>query len=1019
VRKQHLEFLVLSRDCWKASVLAKARTRSRTASSMSRVSLQFELLVRTDLPRPGECRPAEARYGEREADQCARLQHVSNPIDAARDHAPASSMAHCQYRCDNDQSTPSNPADDGRSQRVPAAMKISTLITVAALVQAFDVFDLASADDIVLPTPFLDRNQPANVVYHLDKPATGKGQLRIAWTDACGRLVEQREIGFELAQASDVAMLLDMRRAVSANNELQAHLSFVGVNEAGADDRRENDAAMSFTVRPPGQGWRDYQIIMWQQHSAGQDAALKKLGVTAGMVSASRSGEVAKFAEKQIEPLLANDLRWYVENIATDFYSAYHRWFPDRPNNWLFAVARRLYREKPLDIAAFVREPSLSDPQWLKEIRDRLIETVRAHYPYRPLYYSLGDETGIADLAAFWDFDFSSYSLSEMRKWLQEQYGSLAALNRQWGSDFARWDMVVPMTTREVMQRSDANFSAWADFKEWMDVAFARALMMGTEAVHSADPDALAAIEGGQIPGWGGYNYLHLSTAVDVMELYDYGGNVDIVRSLNPDIVILTTSFEGGPREAHRVWRALLRGSRGLILWDEKSEFVREDGSPGVRGREAAAYFGEIRAGLGALLIASPRHTDPVAILYSPASFRTQWLLDQKPKGEAWSRRDASAEYEDNEIRTSTRSYSEMVQNLGLQPQFVSSELVEHGALRRGSYRILILPHAISLSSDEATEIRRFVDRGGTVIADVEPGTFDQHSRGLAASLLQDVFGVWGPASPTESSFGKGRAIRLIPVDPRHPDNSSADLQNGAMRRMSRVFAAEGVEPAFVVHAVDDSEPVTDVETHVFRNGDVTVIALQRDLPSSSESSDAREDRASRSAAEAVVLKLPGAGFIYDLRTGRTLGRASQLVLDLDPIAPTILSVSSTPLHSPTISGPRRLRLGETAQIQLGVPGTSRATQHVLHVDAIDPAGNPVPCYSGNVLAPGGKAPWILPLAFNDGIGTWSIRVTDRLSGQVATLSIEVSAPRKAARQAHANEAWQSPRVKTARHLPW
>lgn len=44
-------------------------------------------------------------------------------------------------------------------------MKISTLITVAALVQAFGVYDLASADDIVLPTPLLDRNQPATVVY--------------------------------------------------------------------------------------------------------------------------------------------------------------------------------------------------------------------------------------------------------------------------------------------------------------------------------------------------------------------------------------------------------------------------------------------------------------------------------------------------------------------------------------------------------------------------------------------------------------------------------------------------------------------------------------------------------------------------------------------------------------------------------------------------------------------------------------------------------------------------------------
>jgi hypothetical protein len=34
--------------------------------------------------------------------------------------------------------------------------------------------------------------------------------------------------------------------------------------------------------------------------------------------------------------LLRNDLRWYAENIATDFYSEYHRYFPERPNNWKF-----------------------------------------------------------------------------------------------------------------------------------------------------------------------------------------------------------------------------------------------------------------------------------------------------------------------------------------------------------------------------------------------------------------------------------------------------------------------------------------------------------------------------------------------------------------------------------------------------------------------------------------------------------------------------------------------------------
>jgi hypothetical protein len=80
VRKQHLEFLVLSRDCWKASVLAKARTRSRTASSMSRVSLQFELLVRTDLPRPGECRPP--RHDTASARQTNAHDYSTFPIES-------------------------------------------------------------------------------------------------------------------------------------------------------------------------------------------------------------------------------------------------------------------------------------------------------------------------------------------------------------------------------------------------------------------------------------------------------------------------------------------------------------------------------------------------------------------------------------------------------------------------------------------------------------------------------------------------------------------------------------------------------------------------------------------------------------------------------------------------------------------------------------------------------------------------------------------------------------------------
>jgi hypothetical protein len=182
---------------------------------------------------------------------------------------------------------------------------------------------------------------------------------------------------------------------------------------------------------------------------------------------------------------------------------------------------QKRYRDNPLDPEALVRKPSLSDREWLAKIRDRLMRVVAAQRPYRPLYYNLGDETGIADLAAFWDFDFSEYSLAAMRDWLKERYGSLTALNQEWGSELARWQEVRPVTTREAMLRSDQNFAAWADFKEWMDVAFAHAIAYGAEAIHEADPEAVAAVEGGQIPGWGSYDYSPLAGSIDAMEPYD------------------------------------------------------------------------------------------------------------------------------------------------------------------------------------------------------------------------------------------------------------------------------------------------------------------------------------------------------------------------------------------------------------------------------------------------------------------------------------------------------------------
>ena len=142
----------------------------------------------------------------------------------------------------------------------------------------------------------------------------------------------------------------------------------------------------------------------------------------------------------------------------------------------------------------------------------------------------------------------------------------------------------MPELTDTAMRRTDDNYSAWADFKAWMDVAFARAVQAGTEAVHQADPTALAGLEGGQIPGWGGYDYSLLAPAVDVMEIYDEGNAVELARAFHPNLISLRTSFATGPREVHAAWRHLLRGGRGMIVWDERNDVVQADGEPGPRG---------------------------------------------------------------------------------------------------------------------------------------------------------------------------------------------------------------------------------------------------------------------------------------------------------------------------------------------------------------------------------------------------------------------------------------------------
>ena len=695
--------------------------------------------------------------------------------------------------------------------------------------------------------------------------------------------------------------------------------------------------------------WTDYQIIMWQGPSEAGAATLARIGVTAGAVHGQ--GDQDERAE-EMKPLLDNGLGFFVENIATDFYSAYHRWSGDRPVNWRFVELQERLKRDRADRSVFRRDPSLSDPVWQKRVDDRLTQAVRDLRPYKPLYYNLADESGIADLTAAWDFDLGDASLAGMRQWLEKSYGTLAALNAEWGTHYPSWDQVMPMTTDEAMRGGDDNFAPWVDFKAWMDVAFARALASGTAAVHRGDPDALAAIEGAQVPGTGGYDYTLLTEAVDAIEMYDDGENIEIARSLNPSLVLLGTSALSGPREAHFFWRELLRGGRGLVLWDAKREYVDAQGVLGPRGKTMAPIFAELRGGLGALLINSWRQIDPIAIFYSPASIRLQWMLEQKPHGIAWSGRDASIESDPDAMRNSTAGYAGLIEHMGLQHRFIAPAAVAAGALRKEGVRVLILPMTIALSDAEAREIHAFAAEGGLVIADGEPGRYDEHGRKRAQPALADLFAPGGSG--------------LIMA-------AGNDAQ--AREKFAQLFAAKGVvAPMTLSHP--DGTPVTDVEFYRFRAGSTEVIALLRD------------DRGANAsvADEPAILRLPRKALVTDLRRRKVAGESDQVAFTLSPYVPVVLALADKTAPAPAIAGPKQVARDASAAFALAAGAGT-----VLHVTVTDPHGIEVARLASNPVLTEGKATIQLRLNATDPAGTWHVSASDVLSGRTAVAEFAVT----------------------------
>jgi hypothetical protein len=673
--------------------------------------------------------------------------------------------------------------------------------------------------------------------------------------------------------------------------------------------------------------WRDYRTILWVGDSAWKEPAktpvfferLREMGINTGMV----------YGEGSLEPFVEQRFPYYVENIINRGLCL--KWNA-KVRDWDRFITDWSRNGRPE--AALVREYCLDDPAWQSWSRGEMRRVARKNQPHAPLAYDIRDELSTTLSANPFDYDFHPLALSGFRAWLQTQYANLAALNRQWETQFKTWDEVRPFTTDQIKARMASgeaqpkgkpdwqalqrvkfdprtacesptrwNFAPWADFRTYMDLSLARTLDDLRQAAREVDPETPVGIEGTQMPhAFGGYDLWRLSQAIDWVEPYDLGNAREIFGSFMPGRPILTTVFEKETLPARRrLWHLLLEGDRGCIVWwsEDCIDWKSDDLRLTPKALALAPVLTEMTSGLARLFMRAQRVRDPIYIHYSQPSIQVDWLLESTVDGSTWVRRFSSYEADHNHLARIRNGWLKLFQDLGYAPQFLSSAQIEAGALRKTRSAILVLPNSLALSDSEADEIRSFV--GSTddpaaaraLVGGGTPGCFDQHGTLRPKPALAQMAAALSGAEAGTKAFVMRAGKR--------PQTREGDVAQ---------YAAERLKPApdpgwadWLGHQLSFLPPGIQVDAshrvrvHRFEVSRGQLVAFERNLNYhiSEDLKQAGGNEALEHAVE-VEARLARPMHAYDLRAQKSLGRIDRLRFTLSPWEPALFALTAEAL---------------------------------------------------------------------------------------------------------------------------
>jgi len=478
------------------------------------------------------------------------------------------------------------------------------------------------------------------------------------------------------------------------------------------------------------------------------------------------------------------------------------------PTNVVACRLSHLAGEDPTRLARPITEPATI----AKEVAF-LDDYVPHVAPLQPIGYSLMDEwvLGTSEQRT----DYSDSAISTFRTWVQGMYPDVAALNAQWGSNFASWGEVVPAQLEQAQAGVDRanvdwsalNLSAFVDYRLFLDTVGPTAFGQFGEAIREMDPGAKVGLCGTESNStWFGHDWYRLCNAIDFICGYGDAGATPIInrgmrglqrefqRSFRQPGALLSCWVGYAASDFYRdqPLKLLLHDAHGIAFFAGQPRSYQDfpyldyDFTLSRRALDGGAGVRELREGLDQLIWHSRRDNSGIAVLMSQPSLHVASALGREG---AWG--------------DGCTAVTRAVEDAGFQYDFIAPEQLEGGILAERGYRALLLPGVTSLSDAELSSIRAFAAAGGAVVWDRQPGPLDAHGRSRPEAPAID-----GPKTIALGELSGDRA-------------QDAALMGGALAQCGRE------RPVSVDYESDGFLPT---ETIIYHNGDQRLISLQTDI---------------------------------------------------------------------------------------------------------------------------------------------------------------------------------------------